>query len=108
MHIRAVLLAIGIVFMATHAAAAEEMSKDGKTESVFPETLITDTPQEGFQLAIKLSRLAVKTTQPDVEVLKHERPKYAADADSLIAVSHVVATHFQTIAEANDFWRGGQ
>ena len=66
------------------------------------------TPQEGYQLAIKLSRLAVKTTQPDVVVLKHERPKYAADADSLIAVSHVVATHFQTIAEANDFWRVGQ
>lgn len=106
MHIRAVILALGIVFMAANAAAVEEMSQGGKTGSPFPETLITDTPQEGFQLAIKLSRLAVKATQPDVEILKRERPKYAGNADSLIAVSHVVATNFQTIAQANDFWRG--
>jgi len=33
-------------------------------------TLITETPQAGFELAIKLSRMGVKSTQPDVEVLK--------------------------------------
>ncbi|MDZ7826064.1 MAG: hexameric tyrosine-coordinated heme protein [Gammaproteobacteria bacterium] len=33
-------------------------------------TLETATPQEGFELAVKLSRMGVKTTQPDVEVLK--------------------------------------
>ncbi|MGI9513769.1 MAG: hexameric tyrosine-coordinated heme protein [Anderseniella sp.] len=26
--------------------------------------LVTETPEEGFQLAIKLSRMAVKFTQP--------------------------------------------
>ena len=92
--------------MATHAAVGEEMAKSGETGSPFPESLITDTPREGFQLAVKLSRLAVKATQPDVEILKRERPKYAGNADSLIAVSGVVATNFQTIAEANDYWRG--
>ena len=32
-------------------------------------SLITDTPQEGFELAITLSRRGVKYTQPDTEVL---------------------------------------
>lgn len=71
----------------------------------FPASLITDTPQEGFALAIKLSRLGVKSAQPDSEVLKKLRPVYANNADSLIATSQVVALHFQTIAAANDHWR---
>lgn len=33
------------------------------------------------------------------------RPAYAHDPNSLTAVSHVVATHFPTIAAANDYWR---
>ncbi len=71
----------------------------------FPSSLITDTPREGFALAIKLSRLGVKAAQPDVEVLKRLRPVYSTNADSLIASSQVVALHFQTIAAANDYWR---
>ena len=43
-------------------------------------TLITDTPQAGFELAVTLSRRGVKTTQPDVEVLKKLRSVYANDA----------------------------
>ena len=68
-------------------------------------TLITATPQEGFELALVLSRRGVKYTQPDGEVLKKLRPDYANSADSLTAVSHVVAVNFQTIAAANDYWR---
>ena len=71
----------------------------------FPASLITETPQDGFALAIRLSRLAVKAAQPDVEVLKKLRPIYSTNADSLIASSQVVALHFQTIAAANDHWR---
>ena len=33
------------------------------------------------------------------------RPAYAEDADSLIAISNVVAVHFQTVAAANNYWR---
>lgn len=69
-------------------------------------TLVTATPTEGFELAIKLSRMAVKSTQPDAAMRDRLRPDYAADADSLIAVSQVVATNFATIAAANDHWRG--
>lgn len=74
------------------------------TENWLP-SLKTDTPQEGFDLAIKLSRKAVTTTQPDMEVLKALRSEYSNDAGILTAASHVVAVHFQTIAAANDYWK---
>ncbi len=68
-------------------------------------SLITDTPEAGFELAVKLSRMAVKMTQPDDEARGKMRPDYANNADSLTMVSHVVATHFQTVAQANNYWR---
>ena len=68
-------------------------------------TLITDTPQEGFELAITLSRRGVKYTQPDPEVLKALRPEYANSADALTAASQVVALNFQTVSAANNYWR---
>jgi hypothetical protein len=66
---------------------------------------MTDTPEDGFDLAIKLSRMAVKKTQPDDEARARMRPEYANNADSLTQVSGVVATNFQTIAQANEYWR---
>lgn len=68
-------------------------------------TLITDTPQAGFELAITLSRRGVKYTQPDTEVLHKLRPDYANSADALTAASQVIAINFQTIAAANNYWR---
>ncbi|MBE7419191.1 MAG: peroxidase [Ideonella sp.] len=68
-------------------------------------TLITDTPQAGFELAITLSRRGVKYTQPDVAVLKRLRPVYAEDAEALTAASQVIAINFQTVAAANNYWR---
>jgi hypothetical protein len=69
-------------------------------------SLITKTPEDGFDLAIKLSRMAVKKTQPDEDTRARMRPDYANNADSLTMVSGVVATHFQTIAQANKYWVG--
>jgi hypothetical protein len=68
-------------------------------------SLITATPAEGYELAVKLSRYAVKLTQPDAAVRDRLRPEYAGDSDALIAVSQVVATHFATVAAANGYWR---
>lgn len=68
-------------------------------------TLQTATPQEGYDLAVKLARVAVKLTQPDAAVRDKLRPEYSEDAEALIAVSQVVATHFATIAAANGYWR---
>ena len=74
-------------------------------DEIWLPSLKTANAQEGYQLAIKLSRLAVKFTQPSAEARDRMRPQYAEDADALIAVSQVVATNFQTIAAANDYWK---
>jgi len=67
-------------------------------------SLITKTPQEGYELAIKMSRMGVKYTQPSDEVRQKLRPEYGENADSLIASSQVIATNFQTVAAANAYW----
>ncbi len=68
-------------------------------------SLITKTPEEGRQLAVKMSRLIIKITQPDAAVREKLRPVYAEDAGMLLAVGQVVATEFATIAAANNYWR---
>jgi len=68
-------------------------------------SLITNNPQEGYELAIKLSRMGVKSTQPNVEVLKKLRSSYAEDAAGLTAASQVIAINFQTISAANNYWK---
>lgn len=68
-------------------------------------SLITKTPDEGRQLAVKMARLIIKLTQPDAEVRDQLRPKYAEDAAMLIAIGQTVATEFATIAAANNYWK---
>lgn len=68
-------------------------------------SLITENAQLGYELAIKLSRMGVKYTQPSVEVRDKLRPEYGDNADSLIASSQVIAINFQTVAAANNYWR---
>ncbi len=85
--------------------AQDETVKGAMTKEEQPLSLITKTPEEGFQLAIKLARKGVKTTQPDKEVLFMLREVYSRDANSLIAASQVIAIYFQTISAANNYWR---
>ncbi len=68
-------------------------------------SLKTNTPQEGFELAIKLSQMGVEYTQPSEKIRNKLRPKYSTNADSLIAASHVIATNFRTVAAANNYWK---
>ncbi|WP_404450651.1 hexameric tyrosine-coordinated heme protein [Virgibacillus necropolis] len=68
-------------------------------------SLKTNTPQEGFELAILLARKGVAYTQPSADVRKKLRPKYAKNADSLTFASQVIASHFQTVAAANNYWK---
>lgn len=75
--------------------------------NIWLSTLKTDTPQNGFELAIKLSRMGVKYTQPSDEIRERLREDYSNNADSLIAASQVVAINFQTIAAANKYWNSG-
>ncbi|MEM7296715.1 MAG: hexameric tyrosine-coordinated heme protein [Bacteroidota bacterium] len=74
--------------------------------SLIPEnSLITETPEEGRQLAVKLARLIIKITQPDADIREKLRPKYAEDPAMLIAIGATVAQEFATIAQANNYWR---
>tara|TARA_A100001391_G_scaffold203532_1_gene196151 strand:- start:379 stop:618 length:240 start_codon:yes stop_codon:yes gene_type:complete len=74
-------------------------------EMVPGNSLITKTPEEGRQLAVKMARLVIKATQPDAAVREKLRPVYAEDAAMLIAIGQVVATEFATIAAANNYWK---
>ncbi|TAM04302.1 MAG: hypothetical protein EPN70_11810 [Paraburkholderia sp.] len=68
-------------------------------------SLITATPEEGRQLAVKMARLVIKATQQDEAVRDKLRDVYANDASMLLQVGQVVATEFATIAAANRYWR---
>jgi hypothetical protein len=68
-------------------------------------TLNTNTPQEGFELAVKLSRLAVMVAQSCDDGSQRTRPMQPDDPSQLIGAAHVIALNFQTIAAANDWWR---
>ncbi|WP_444999995.1 hexameric tyrosine-coordinated heme protein [Halomonas mongoliensis] len=94
----ATLLALGSI------AGADE-HEASSTEDTWLPSLITATPQEGFALAITLSQKGVAATQKDAEIRRQKRAEYHDVPDSLIAASHVIATHFQTVAAANDYWR---
>lgn len=85
------------------AMAAPAFAQEG--EGSWLPSLITDTPEQGFDLAVSMARKAVTTTQPEGDTLHKLRPAYAHDPDSLIDVSGVVASYFATIAEASDYWR---
>jgi len=92
-----------------NSTAPVMFSKNNKKDITMTDTwlpsLITATPQEGFELAITLSRRGVKYTQPDMETLKALRNDYAESADGLTAASQVIAINFQTVSAANNYWR---
>lgn len=69
-------------------------------------SLLASNPDEGFDLAVKMSRLAVKLTQSDAEIRAGLRTEYEQDAMALIAASQVVAINFATVAAANNYWKG--
>ncbi|KPU98340.1 hypothetical protein APR50_02345 [Variovorax paradoxus] len=69
-------------------------------------TLLTATPEEGRQLAMKMARLVIKATQPDDAIRGKLRDVYANDAAMLLQVGQTVAAEFATIAAANNHWRG--
>jgi hypothetical protein len=96
-----------ILILAALALAAPALAEDAQAEppAEWFTSLITETPADGFALAIRLARRAVTTTQSDRAALFRGRAEYAENAEDLIAASHVVAVYFQTVAEANNFWR---
>nr|WP_199535438.1 hexameric tyrosine-coordinated heme protein [Rhodohalobacter sp. SW132] len=104
MNAKSLLIAAMLLLVSVSASYAQaEMDSERNKDTEL--SLITDTPEEGFQVAIQLARKGVTSAQPDKEVLFMLREVYAKDPDALIASSHVVAVHFQTVAAANNYWR---
>ena len=68
-------------------------------------SLITATPYEGRQLAIKLARKSIGEMQSDSAVKKEVRAVYSRDGAILIEAAEVIAIEFATIAAANNYWR---
>ncbi|MEP3347382.1 MAG: hexameric tyrosine-coordinated heme protein [Litoreibacter sp.] len=71
-------------------------------------SLITSTRQDSYAPPVLLSRMAVKLIQSDAAFREKLRSEYEVDADALIAVPHVAATQFSTIAATNNYWRNIQ
>jgi hypothetical protein len=92
------LAALGLTLGLITAAVTPAPAQEGLD-------LRTETPEEGFTLAVELARRSVTTTQPDPDVLEELRSAYARDPALLIASSGVVAEFFSTVAAANDYWR---
>jgi hexameric tyrosine-coordinated heme protein (HTHP) len=74
-------------------------------DEIWLPTLNTNTPQEGFELAVKLSRLAVMVAQSYGEDTQPTSPMHQDGDSLLIGAAYVIALNFQTIAAANDWWR---
>ncbi|HEY4578391.1 MAG TPA: hexameric tyrosine-coordinated heme protein [Savagea sp.] len=66
-------------------------------------SLITDTPEAGFDLAVTLAKKGVGYTQPDPAIREKLCPDYAENRDSLTMAFQVIVILFQTIAEANNY-----
>lgn len=74
-------------------------------EEDYVPTLLTNTPLEGRNLAIKLARKSIASIQTDAEIRKRLRTDYAENTHQLVLSAQVIATEFQTIAAANNYWR---
>lgn len=72
-------------------------------EEIWLDTLLTKTPQEGRELAIKMSRKTIAAIQTDPKVREKLRDNYAQDTAQLISSAKIVAIEFQTIAQANNY-----
>ena len=76
-----------------------------ENKEIWLPSLITKTPQEGRELAIKMARKSIAAIQTAPVVRKKLRDDYANDTKQLIASANVVALEFQTVAAANNYWK---
>lgn len=76
-----------------------------ENKEIWLPTLITATPQEGRELAIKMARKSIAAIQTDPEIRKKLRNEYATDTAQLIDSAQVIAIEFQTVAQANNYWK---
>lgn len=70
----------------------------------FTSSLETETPQQGLDLAAKISWEIVKMVQPSKEIRDRLLAIYEDDAESILSACQVIAANFQTVAAANGYW----
>lgn len=95
------LIILFISMLLPFSVTAEDMSASND----YMPSLITETPYEGRQLAIKIVRKTIGTIQTDAAAKHRVRAKYAEEPALLMNAAELVAIEFKTIAVANDYWR---
>jgi len=68
-------------------------------------SLITATPLEGRQLAMKIVRKTIGSIQSNGEIKQRVRKIYSEDPIMLMRAVELVNMEFRIIAEANEYWR---
>jgi len=103
----AIFLLVGITTTTLAQNTGESIQKVNTQveKEVWLESLITATPQEGRELAIKMARKSIAAIQTNPEIRSKLRKDYAEDTKQLIHISSVIAIEFQTIAKANNYWK---
>lgn len=91
-------------FLLTGHIQVVHASEEKSVEDYMP-SLITKTPLEGRELAIKIVRKTIGTIQRDPEIKGVVRKKYQDDPQLLMYAAELVAIEFKTIAIANNYWR---
>jgi hypothetical protein len=72
----------------------------------FISSLETETPQQGLDLAARISWEIAKMVQPSKEIRDRLLAIYEDDAQSVLTACQIIAVNFQTIAAANGYWTG--
>ena len=78
---------------------------DGEWVLVPAGSFVTDTPEDGCALAVKLAGHVIHSTQSEADALDSRRLDWAARPGSSIAASQILAITFRIIAEVNNDWR---
>ena len=78
---------------------------DGEWVLVPGASLVTDTPEDGCALAVKLVGHAIHSTRSEADALCTRRLDVATRPGSSIAASQILAIAFQIVAVVNNHWR---
>ena len=76
-----------------------------KKQTDYMPSLITATPLEGRQLAMKIVRKTIGSIQSNGEIKQRVRKIYSEDPIMLMRAVELVNMEFRIIAEANEYWR---
>lgn len=99
-------IVIFMLFIFSFGMNSTAFADDHKAKAAdYMPSLITATPLEGRQLAIKIVRKTIGTIQKDGEAKHRVRKMYAEDPMMLMRAAELVSMEFKTIAEANNYWK---